>query len=136
MYEKLSHFTTFRTVHDIYIYIYIVKSFAKFRKIRRILVIFSENTRILTRFRRVFIESRLISANSGRTLAESNRATAETVKFHVISCRYGADLSDSPRFHLFFPEIHPRRRAKCSFRLHYPPFLDFILKIIYNIYRK
>jgi hypothetical protein len=77
-------------------------------------------------FRRNFIKSRLISANSGRTLAESNRAAAETVKFHVISCRYGADLSDSPRFRLFFPEIRPRRRAKRFFRLHYPFFLDFL----------
>ena len=77
MYEKLSHFTTFRTVHDIYIYI--VKSFAKFRKIRRILVIFSENTRILTRFRRVFIESRQISANYDMKLSTSNRTVAETV---------------------------------------------------------
>ena len=77
MYEKLSHFTTFRTVHDIYIYI--VKSFAKFRKIRRILVIFSENTRILTRFRRVFIESRQISANYDMKLSKSNRTVAETV---------------------------------------------------------
>ena len=124
MYEKLSHFTTFRTVHDIYIYI--VKSFAKFRKIRRILVIFSENTRILAKFRRDFIESRQISAISDKTLAESNRAAAETVKFHVISCRYGADLSDSPCFRLFFPEIRPRRRAKRFFRLHYPSFLDFL----------
>ena len=79
MYEKLSHFTTFRTVHDIYIYIYIVKSFAKFRKTCRILVIFSENTRILTRFRRIFIESRQISANSDTKLSKSNRTVAETV---------------------------------------------------------
>ena len=124
MYEKLSHFTTFRTVHDIYIYI--VKSFAKFRKTCRILVIFSENTRILARFRRIFIESRQISANSDTKLSKSNRTVAETVKFHVISCRHGADLSDSPRFHLFFPEIRPRRRAKRFFRLHYPSFLDFL----------
>ena len=75
MYEKLSHFTTFRTVHDIYI----VKSFAKFRKIRRILIIFSENTRILTKFRRVFIESRQISANYDMKLSKSNRTVAETV---------------------------------------------------------
>ena len=108
------------------IYIYIVKSFAKFRKTCRILVIFSENTRILARFRRIFIESRQISAISDKTLAESNRAAAETVKFHVISCRYGADLSDSLRFRLFFPEIRPRRRAKRFFRLHYPSFLDFL----------
>ena len=106
----------------IYIYIYIVKPFAKFRKIRRILVIFSENTRILTRFRRVFIESRLISANSGRTLAESNRAAAETVKFHVISCRYGADLSDSLRFRLFFPEIRPAAAQNDSFACIIRPF--------------
>lgn len=79
MYEKLSHFTTFRTVYDIYIYIYIVKSFAKFCKIRRILVIFSENTRILTKFRRVFIESRQISANYDMKLSKSNRTVAETV---------------------------------------------------------
>ena len=77
MYEKLSHFTTFRTVHDIYIYI--VKSFAKFRKIRRILVIFSENTRILAKFRRVFIESRQISTNYDMKLSKSNRTVAETV---------------------------------------------------------
>ena len=63
----------------IYIYIYIVKPFAKFRKIRRILVIFSENTRILTRFRRVFIESRQISANYDMKLSKSNRTVAETV---------------------------------------------------------
>ena len=79
MYKKLSHFTTFRTVHDIYIYIYIVKPFAKFRKIRRILVIFSENTRILTRFRCVFIESRQISSNYDMKLSKSNRTVAETV---------------------------------------------------------
>ena len=108
------------------IYIYIVKPFAKFRKICRILVIFSENNRILARFRRVFIESRQISANYDMKLSKSNRAAAETVKFHVISCRYGADLSDSLRFRLFFPEIRPRRRAKRFFRLHYPSFLDFL----------
>ena len=70
----------------IYIYIYIVKPFAKFRKICRILVISGGNARILTGFRRDFIESRQISAISDKTLAESNRAAAETVKFCVISC--------------------------------------------------
>ena len=125
MYEKLSDFTTFRTVHDIYIYI-LSSLLQNFVKSVGFLVISSGNARILAGFRRVFIESRLISANSDRTLAESNRAAAETVKFHVISCRYGADLSESLRFRLFFPEIRPRRRAKCFFRLHYPPFLDFL----------
>lgn len=85
-------------------------------------MISSKNARILTGFRRDFIESRQISANSDRTLAESNRSAAETVKFHVISRRHGADLSDSLRFRLFFPKYTPAAAQNDSFACIIRPF--------------
>ena len=91
-------------------------------------MISSKNARILTGFRRDFIESRKISANSDRTLAESNRAAAETVKFHVISCRYGADLPDSPRFRLLFLKYTPAAAQNAPFACIIRPFWTFYKK--------